>query len=290
MAILVTGGTGKTGRPIVRLLHQGGHSVYVASRSGKAPKFTKGVHFDWADTTTFEAPFIAAAAAKETITAVYLICPFLPDPSAIAQTVNAFVDLAISKGAQRFVLLSASAIEKGEAGLGQQGFVQEYLDTIGADYVSLRPTYFMDNFIDSFDFPNVMVKTHNTIYSAAQDARIPFVAAEDIAKAAVEALTAEKVVHKDLFVGGPELLTFDNMAATLTEVLGRPITHTKNTPEEQTAVLIKLGLPEGPARYLSAMDARFAMGEEERRFQAENKWMGTQTFKSFLQSHHERKV
>ncbi|KAL0958362.1 hypothetical protein HGRIS_000504 [Hohenbuehelia grisea] len=285
MAILVTGGTGKTGRPIVQLLHKGGHSVYVASRSGKAPQPHTGVQFDWADSATFEAPFAAASAANETITAVYLVCPNLPDHSAIAKIVNSFIDLAITKGVKRFVLMSASAIVKGGPGTAGQGFVHEHLDKIGADYVSLRPTYFMDNFVESF--PNVTVKTQNVVLSAAQDARIPFVSAEDISKAAVEALTAEKIAHKDLLIGGPDFLTFDDIAATLSEVLGRSIVHKKNTQQQQEADLIKLGVPEGVAKFLSAMDAAFTTGEEEKRFQAGNTWTGSQTFKAFVEAHRE---
>jgi len=44
-------------------------------------------------------------------------------------TIGSFIDLAVSKGVRRYLLLSGSGIEKGDA---VQGKVQEYLDQCGA--------------------------------------------------------------------------------------------------------------------------------------------------------------
>ncbi|KAL0948070.1 hypothetical protein HGRIS_010694 [Hohenbuehelia grisea] len=281
MAILLTGGTGKTGKPISQLLHKAGHSVYVASRSGTAPEPLKGVKFDWNDAKTHEAPFTAASAANESITAVYIICPhIMGDPKDVIKIVQPFIDLAVTKGVKRFVLMSASGAPKGSTG---QGLVHEYLEKIGVDYCSLRPTLFMENFVENF--PGVPIRTENAVRSAAGDARMPFVAVEDIAEAAVEALTTEKIVHRDLLVGGPELLNFQEVAAIFTEVLGREILYKKFTADEYTKFLAGMGLPEGLAKFLVAMDVAFSTGVEERRFQAENKHTGHVTLKAFVQAH-----
>ena len=47
--------------------------------------------------------------------------------------------------------------------------------------------------------------------TAVPTGRIPFVATEDIARAAVKAITEEGFVDKDIIVLGPELLTYDQV-------------------------------------------------------------------------------
>jgi hypothetical protein len=56
-------------------------------------------------------------------------------------TVKPFIDLAISKGVKRFVLLTASQAEIGSPVL--MGKVHEYLLNIKVDYTVLRPTWFI---------------------------------------------------------------------------------------------------------------------------------------------------
>ncbi|KAL0956781.1 hypothetical protein HGRIS_002901 [Hohenbuehelia grisea] len=280
MAILITGGTGKTGSRLSQQLHKAGHSVYVASRAGKAPgpEF-KGVKFDWTDASTFEAPFAAAAQANEKIDGVYLICPPGRDRTDVLTYMKPFIDLAVKKGVKRFVQLSASPINKGSP---PHGLIHEYLDQIGVDYCVLRPTWFMNNFVESH--PLLPLKNDDILCSNTENGRVPFVSADDIADAAFHALTDEKIVHRDQLVGGPELLTFDDLAATFTEVLGRKITHKRLSPEENTQHLIKQGLPEQVAKFLAYGEITVANGDEEKRFQVENKFTGRQTLKEFIQA------
>ena len=134
MTILVTGGTGKTGSVLSRLLSEANHSVLIASRSGTAPSPYKAVKFDWFDDKTFENPF----KEDSNIDRVYLIVPAVLDQLNI---VRPFIDLAISKGVKRFVLLSGSQLESGSPALA--GKVHEYLVNIKVDYAVLRPTWFI---------------------------------------------------------------------------------------------------------------------------------------------------
>lgn len=53
------------------------------------------------------------------------------------------------------------------------------------------------------------VSKTNTIFTATQDGKIPFVSADDIAEVAFHALTDEKSYNCDFKVLGPENLTYD---------------------------------------------------------------------------------
>jgi festuclavine dehydrogenase len=51
----------------------------------------------------------------------------------------------------------------------------------------------------------------NTIFTATQDGKIPFISADDIADVAYHALTDDKAPNCDLRVLGPEVLTYDEV-------------------------------------------------------------------------------
>ena len=55
--------------------------------------------------------------------------------------------------------------------------------------------------------------------------------------------------------------TQDDLAATLTEVLGTPITVARVTPEQQASILLDAGLDEGTAGFVTAIDAATEKGE-----------------------------
>lgn len=144
--ILLTGGWGKTASRVAKLLSARGVPVQIASRRGvnaipseyrsKYPTLT-GVTFDWKDRSTHTNPF-AAVNTDAPINTVYLVAPADPD---ILGVMKPFIDLAIEKGVNRFVLLSAAGIEKGGWGYGK---VHEYLvdGGLGIDYCILRPPAF----------------------------------------------------------------------------------------------------------------------------------------------------
>ena len=51
----------------------------------------------------------------------------------------------------------------------------------------------------------------NKIITAAQDGKIPFISADDIAEVAYQSLTDEKSYNCDLRILGPENLTYDQV-------------------------------------------------------------------------------
>lgn len=131
MTILVTGGTGQTGGRVARLLRDANYLVLLAARS-KIPEPFTGVYFNWLEPSSYENPF----KADPDIDCVYLIGPHMFD---MLDIVKEFVELAISKGIKRFVLVSGSCTPKGVPPLG---VVHEYLANRGVDYAVLRPSWF----------------------------------------------------------------------------------------------------------------------------------------------------
>ena len=110
--------------------------MIIGSRSGRVPQGFQSVKLDWADVSTFENPFKIPGV---TISSVYLLSP--PGAVDVSGGINQFVDIAVSHGVKRFVLMSGSSIEK------EMDFphskVWKHLDEKKLDYFVLRPTWFM---------------------------------------------------------------------------------------------------------------------------------------------------
>jgi nucleoside-diphosphate-sugar epimerase len=143
MAILLTGGTGKTSTRLARFLQNEHIPFLLASRRGTsaAPSGMPAVKFDWLDKTTWQSPFQHKFANGSTISAVYMMEPLVSEPWI---PLNDFIDYASQDhGAKRFVLVAGTSSELGKPGMGMVW--QHFLDR-GVDFCVLRPSWFMGMF------------------------------------------------------------------------------------------------------------------------------------------------
>ncbi|MEJ0064287.1 MAG: NAD(P)H-binding protein [Caulobacteraceae bacterium] len=229
--VLVTGGTGKTGRRVAEQLSAAGSAVRVASRGGS-------IRFDWSDPDTW-------AATLDGVSAVYLVPP--PGAGDVSAAMIALVQTAMARGARRFVLLSGSPMPEGGPGVGQ---THRWLRENTADWAVLRPSWFMQNFSEGQHLATI--RDEGAIYSATEDGRVPFISADDIAACAVAALT------------GPEPISYDTVARQIGEAVGRPIAHRRVSAEDLAAWYRATGRPAALAQVLGIMDTMIAGGAEDR--------------------------
>ncbi len=108
------------------------------------------------------------------------------------------------------------------------------------------------------------IRDEGRIYTATGNGKIPFCSADDIAALAFHALTASKSPNREIFVLGPELLSYDDVADAFSKALGRTIVHEKLSAEALVQRLIEFGVPEPAARGLAGMDVAISQGAEER--------------------------
>ncbi|KAL4262458.1 NAD(P)-binding domain superfamily protein [Pleurotus pulmonarius] len=216
MAILVTGGGGMTSKAMAIQLKAAGIPFLVGSTRGanaSAPGID-AVKFDWTDASTFSLPFQHSFPNGEKITAVYIVPGPLADPG---PAINAFVDYAMKEqGVKRFVVCAGGSTKKGDSRIGA---VWAHLEDVGAEYLVLRPTWFIDNYLAWFLPP---LKNESKIYTCSGDATMAFVSAEDIAALAIKGLTSVKPFNCDFAVHGPELVTHDQLAVAKMMEIGFP--------------------------------------------------------------------
>ncbi|MEU6239162.1 NAD(P)H-binding protein [Kitasatospora sp. NPDC047058] len=217
--VLVTGGTGKTGRRVVERLTARGRAVRTGSRTAAVP-------FDWDDRNTW-------APALEGVGAAYLsYYPDLAFPGAV-ETVGAFARLAAKAGVERLVLLSGRGEEAARA-------AEDAVREAGTGWTVVRCAWFNQNFDESFFLDPVL---GGELALPTGTAAEPFVDADDIADVAVAALT-EDGHHGEVYeLTGPRLLSFADVAAELSAATGREIRFTPVSIEEYRAVLGAAGLP-----------------------------------------------
>jgi uncharacterized protein YbjT (DUF2867 family) len=249
-ATLVIGAAGTTGSRTAARLAAAGHRVKAASRKAAPVPGTEPVRFDWYDPATH-------SAALDGADRVYLIPP--PGDSDPAAVMLPFLRRARAVGVQRAVLLSSSAVPEGGPAAGM---VHRALPGLFEQWAVLRPSWFMQNFTGTHAHAR-SIRADGAIWTACGDGRVGFVDAGDIAAVAVGALIAEQAPNTDLVLTGPETLSYDAIAAIITEVTGLPVTHRRLTREQLRDRLIQEVPPEFAAM-LAAMDRAIADGAEDR--------------------------
>lgn len=265
--ILVTGGSGKTGRRVTARLAERGIAHRVASRSATGPS---AVHFDWSLSQTHDATL-------DGVGAIYLVAPTgVMEPLPVMQP---FLELALDKGVTRFVLLSASSLEENGPVMGA---VHGWLRQNVPSWVVLRPTWFMQNFSEQQHRPTILAE--DAIYSATQNGRVGFIDAEDIAAVAVEALTDPEFANGDLILTGPATLSYDEVARLIARAVGRDIRHRRLTASDMTDWFVTGGVPAAFAPTLAAMDTAISLGAEDRTTQHvfESTGRGPGSFEDFV--------
>lgn len=268
---LVIGASGTTGSRVVARLVAVGHGAKAASRRATPIPGAAPVRFDWYDPSTHAA---ALAGADR----VYLIPPPAdPDPGAVMVP---FLRQARAAGVHRAVLLSSSAIPEGGPAVGS---VHKALPDLVEQWAVLRPSWFMQNFTGEHAHA-LSIQEHGSILTATGSGRVGFIDAEDIAAVAFHALTDEHAPGTDLVLTGPEALSYDDIAATMTEVTGRLVVH-RSLSYEQMRDRLAAQIPEEFAAMLAGMDRAIAEGSEDRLTDAVQRLTGrpARTFRAFLE-------
>lgn len=219
-AVLLIGGTGKTGRRLFDCLDVLGHTVRVASRSTEQA-------FVWEDETTWKP-------ALEGMDAVYIAHHDITDPAAGDQIAR-FSQTALSSGVRRQVFLSGRAADGFLTG------VEGCMKANNADWTILRPAWFMQNFSEMFFFDAVLA---GEIVLPVGNATEPFIDVEDVAAVAANVILHDRHIGQTYELTGPRLLGFAEAAGELTKATGREIVFRPITLNEFRASLLLHGLPE----------------------------------------------
>ncbi|MBQ1079728.1 NAD(P)H-binding protein [Nocardiopsis sp. B62] len=224
--VLVTGATGMTGSRVLARLRERGVAVRAASRSSEWG-------FDWSDPSTWDRVLRGAGA-------VYLVQNDL-DPRA-----PEFVERAVALGVERVVQLSARGVD------GPNYF--EYLNDTpahlvgeravrasGLEWTILRPGWFSQNFSEGLLSDGVR---SGVLRLPTADGATTWIDTEDIAAVAVAALTESGHHGRTYELGGPRALNLSEVAAEISQALGRTIRYEPVSEKEYASGLLAQGWSE----------------------------------------------
>jgi uncharacterized protein YbjT (DUF2867 family) len=232
-SILLAGGTGTVGRHIVKGLVARGLSPRVLSRDPDNARRLLGdsveiVHGDLMNPASLSDALRGVEVAYVATT---------PGPELVAQEVH-FVDAARAAEVRRVVKLSGYGTDVATDRIHRWHAASEQrLESSGLGYVILQPVMFMSNLLWEAE----SIK-RGVIASAFGDGRMSFVDPSDVAEVAVVALTIPDLANGVWGFGGPEALSYDDVAATFSRVLGRRVEHVRL--DEQAFRQATAGLPE----------------------------------------------
>ena len=212
--VLVTGATGKTGSRIVAGLAELQVPVRRGSRTAEVP-------FDWQRPETWE----AALAGMSSVYISYF--PDLAAPGATA-VIEAFTRMAARAGVGRLVLLSG----RGEK---HAGAAEAIVRASGLEWTLVRAAWFAQNFSEGQLLAPAL---DGVVALPAGRVREAIVDVDDIADVAVAALTGEGHQGQLYEVTGPELLSFDEIAAQLSTAIGREVRYLNLSTDAFRAALV----------------------------------------------------
>ncbi|AFK55583.1 NAD(P)H-binding protein [Tistrella mobilis] len=232
LPVLVTGGTGKTGRRVAAGLRARGWPVRIAARS-LAPA-ADAVRFDWADRDGWPA-------ALDGVGAVYVAyAPDLAVPGAV-DDITAFAAAARAAGVGRMVMLSG----RGEPGAEA---AERALAAAGFDWTVLRASWFVQNFTEGLLAEALAA---GELALPVGDVPEPFIDADDIAEIAVKALTEDGLGGRILELTGPRSLSFAAAMAEISRLTGRPISYRQIPMADFLAGLQAQGVPDDMRDFLA---------------------------------------
>ena len=245
--ILITGASGTIGTEVVKALAEKGVPFRAAyrSRPQNLPAGVESVALD------YDRPETVAPALQGVKTLFLLSTTVAPEVSVAKE--------ARAAGVQRVVKLSV--LNSGEPGFtfgAWHRVAEDAIEASGLLWTHLRPNAFMQNVIT---YMGETIKSQGALYSPAADALVSAIDARDIGAAAARVLTEGGHEGKAYDLTGPAALGYAEVAATLTRVLGRPITYVPITDEEFKRGSVAAGVPEAYADALVNLNANYREGK-----------------------------
>jgi uncharacterized protein YbjT (DUF2867 family) len=254
--ILVTGGTGTSGAEIVRQLAAAGTPFRVMARNPEkaVARNLPGVQVVPGDLSKPE----TLPATLKGVDRLLLSSPASPNQVELESNM---IRAARQAGVRHVVKLSAMTADPNSLSMFPRvhGQLEQQVRESGMRWTFLRPSFFMENLLGLAG----MVKA-GAVYQPAADGKAALVATADIAAVAVEALTEPGHEGNAYDITGPQLLSYDDIAATFSKVLRRPVTYQNIPPEVAMQTMLDQSMSIWLVEGISDLMAQLRTGEYAR--------------------------
>ncbi|MDQ1129958.1 NmrA family NAD(P)-binding protein [Microbacterium sp. SORGH_AS_0888] len=256
MTILVTGASGHLGRLIVeRLLARGAAASDIVAGARTPAKVAdlgvRAVELDYDRPET-------VAAAVEGVDRVVLVSS--SEVGKRLEQHRAVVDAAAAAGVELLVYTSLFRATESPLPLAPEHVATEQLIAeAGVPAAILRNDWYTENYAGNV----AQARETGEVTASAGDGRVSSASRVDYADAAAVVALGDGHAGKVYELAGDTAWSFDELAATIAEIVGREVVYRRLTTEEHIAALEAAGLDAGTAGFVAALDAGIAAGALE---------------------------
>ncbi len=244
--ILVTGATGTIG-PVVAeyfISYSTPCRVLVRHPEKLAPHIAKRFEIAQGD---YQKPD-SLEGAFEGIKKLFMVSPASKDKKELE---SAVIDQAKKAGVEYIVRISAMGADPDSRVLmiREHAAVDQYLQKSGIPYTILRPHSFMQNLLGFAP----TIAEEGKIYAPMGYGEIPMIDARDIGEVAANLLIKEGHENEILDLTGPNPISYQDIAESLTKQLQKDITYVPIPGEAAYEAMVKMQMPDFLARDLVTM-------------------------------------
>jgi uncharacterized protein YbjT (DUF2867 family) len=233
--ILITGSTGKTGGEVARQLGAASIPFRTVVRNPDKVKEIEALGAevfvgDVADKAILEK-------ALDGVEKAFLVLPNVEEQLILEKQ---FTDVAVAAGVKHLAYLSSleSVPESTNPITRNHVAAETHIRASGITWTMLRPTFFMQ----MFEGMAARIRDTDKIVMPAGNGTVSTTDLRDVGELVVQILTKPGHENKSYDLTGPELLTFTEIAAEFSSVLGRTIEYVDQPMEEFRAVLKKINM------------------------------------------------
>lgn len=256
MTIVVTGATGHLGQLAVQALLDRGVAATDIVAAGRnvdaleslAERGVRTAVIDYTDPSTLAAAFVGA----DTV--------LLISGTAVGQRAaqhGAAIDAAKSAGVGHLVYTSAPRADDTPLVLAPEHAATEVLlRDSQLPFTILRNNWYTENY---FDTARQVASTGEVVGSAGAG-RVASASRVDYAEAAAAVLIGDGHLGRTYELAGDTAWNFEDFAAAVSELAGRPVTYRPVTTEQHVAILREAGLDDATAGFVAALDGNIRDG------------------------------
>ncbi len=224
--VLVAGANGQLGRVIVRKLAAAGVAVRAVGRNAQKLETLRAAAVE-----IVPVDLMNLAALSEACRGVGQIVSTANNNMGKGATSPAKIDLAAHQnlcaaarnaGVRRILYVSAHGIDQDSPVdiFRIKWYIEDAIRRSGVPYVILRPTAFMDVWVDHIIAEPIRKKGAATIFGSGT-AQANYIAVDDVAEFVVKILAREEVVNEVVEIGGPSTMSMNDVTTLVEKQLGR---------------------------------------------------------------------
>ena len=226
--ILIVGGTGVLGREAARQLLAAGHKVRAMTRAPDKAEDLKQLGAEVVQGDLINPASLARAClgADAVLAAAHALMGTGRYSSEAVDDVGhrALLDAAKAAGVKQFVYTSARGVlpEHPVDFFRTKAKIEQHVKASGLNYTILRPSAFMEWHVHNLLGKSILESGKATVFGSGNNPT-NFIAACDVARLAVIALTDHGTTGKTLEIGGPSNVTKRQLAEMYATFSGRPV-------------------------------------------------------------------